>query len=98
MYLCIGSDGGGGSSQAVTGVTAVTDTIDQDLREVLDQVPIANYRQKLEDAIGGMPKEEAIKAAYMVKNGRLYPVSNLLSKYPTPELQEGNEGGEDMLW
>ena len=98
MYLCIGSDGGGGSSQAVTGVTAVTDTIDQDLREVLDQVPIANYRQKLEDAIGGMPKEEAIKASYMVKNGKLYTVLRMLSQYQTPEPQEGKEEGTDSLW
>jgi hypothetical protein len=88
-----------GSSQAVTGVTSVTDTTDQDLRVALEQVPIANYRQKLEDAIGnGMSKEEAIKAAEMIKNGRLYIASDLLSQYPEPEPQEGNEGGEDMLW
>ena len=78
---------------------AVTGTVDQDLIAALEQVPIANYRQKIEDAIGnGMSKEEAMKAAEMIKNGRLYIASDLLSQYPEPEPQEGNEGGEDMLW
>ncbi|HIA68891.1 TPA: hypothetical protein EYN98_23210 [Candidatus Poribacteria bacterium] len=87
------------SDQSVTGVTAVTDTADQDLRAALEQVPIANYRQKLEDAIGnGMPKEEAIKASYMVKNGKLYTVLRMLSQYQTPEPQEGKEEGTDSLW
>ena len=87
------------SDQSVTGVIAVTGTVDQDLRVALEQVPFANYRQKIEDAIGnGMSKEEAMKAAEMIKNGRLYIASDLLSQYPEPEPQEGNEGGEDMLW
>ena len=88
-----------GSSQAVTGVTSVTDTPDQDLRVALEQVPFANHRQKIEDAVGyGMPKEEAMKAAEMVKNGSLLSALRMLSKYSAPVLQEGNEGGEDMLW
>ena len=45
-----------------------------------------------------MPKEEAIKASYMVKNGKLYTVLRMLSQYQTPELQEGKEEGTDSLW
>ena len=87
------------SDQSVTGVIAVTGTVDQDLIAALEQVPLANYRQKIEGALGnGMSKEEAIEAAEMVRNGSLYIASDLLSKYPEPEPQEGEEGSEDMLW
>jgi len=87
------------SDQSVTGVIAVTGTVDQDLIAALEQVPLANYRQKIEGALGnGMSKEEAIEAAEMVRNGSLYTASGLLSKYPEPEPQEGEEGSEDMLW
>ena len=60
---------------------------------------LANYRQKIEDAMGnGMPKEEAIEAAYMAKNGRLLSVLRMLAQYQTPELQEGEEESTDLLW
>jgi len=79
-YIHEEPSGSQGSSQAVTGVTAVTNTIDEDLSSALKQVPDDVARQTIQDVVatGEMEPSLAILVCQLINEGKIPDASKIL--------------------